>query len=162
MPQGLEDILAFRPCYHLKLKCGQIRSWMLGNSMEQAGWSGMNSKESCFFEEICFYQLWFYDMHSWADGLPAGPAVFHCFGVGGVGHANLSLTHMVDATQCTCPSQPAHMVDATWCTQCNRNARVLLSPRTWWMLRKHAFVWVCTHGGCYATCASKKTCQYHL
>ena len=37
--------------------------------------------------------------------------------------------HMVDATQCTRPSQPAHMVDATRCTQCNRNARVLLSPR---------------------------------
>ena len=136
MPRGLEDILVFRPCYHLKLKCGQIRSWMLGNSMEQAGWSRMNSKESCFFEEICFYQLWFYDMHSWADGLPAGPAVFHSFGVGGVGHANslVSYTHgrcyamhasfsacthggcyamHAMQSQCTCPSEPAHMVDAT-------------------------------------------------
>ena len=52
----------------------------------------------------------------------------------------VSLTHMVDATQCTRPSQPAHMVDAMRCTQCNRNARVLLSPRTWWMLHKHSFV----------------------
>ena len=46
------------------------------------------------------------------------PAVFHCFGVGGVGgvgHANSLVC--------------AHMVDATQCTQYNRNARVLLSPR---------------------------------
>ena len=56
----------------------------------------------------------------------------------------LSLAHMVDATQCTCPSQPAHMGDAM-----HINA-----------IAMHVLFWACLHGGCYAMHVSFSACAH--